>query len=148
MSEFVLDASITISWFFEDEVTAFGDWVLGRLDQDSAVVPAVHWELEVAQAMLKGQRRNRMVRVAPETFQGLLRKLCIRHAVGGRGLDEVMELAAKHQLTSYDAAYLDLALRGNLPVATLDDALEAACRRENVRLLRDEHSPSTQAMFQ
>jgi len=141
VSEFVLDGSTTLSWFFEDEVTAFGDWVLARLASDWAVVPAVLWELEVANGMLKSARRRRPSRLTPETFRELLRSLQIRHAVPGPGLDEVSRLAAKHDLTSYDATYLHLSIRESLPLATHDDALEAAARREGVPLLRQEFEP-------
>jgi predicted nucleic acid-binding protein len=132
----VLDSSITLAWLFEDERTPAADEVLQRVVENGAVAPSL-WRLEVANGLQTAVRRGRidpafrdasiadlqalMVAVDPET-----------HA---RAWADTLELAARHGLTLYDAAYLELARRRRLPLATLDRELRAAADVNGVELL-------------
>lgn len=124
---FLLDCSMTVAWFFEDEVNPYAQAVEDSLAASSAVVP-VHWSLEVANALLMGERRKRTTEAKVTTFLALLQSLpiTIDDETVLRVWQESLSLARTHQLSVYDAAYLELALRRGLPMATLDDALKAA----------------------
>lgn len=129
----VLDASIAASWHFPDERGARANTVLEGLERDSAVVPA-HWWFEIRNVLLVGERRQRATRQDTMDFLAWLIKLPIRSAPFPDG-GEVLALARKHQLTFYDAAYLELALREGLALATLDKQLTAAARAEGISLI-------------
>jgi predicted nucleic acid-binding protein len=133
---FVLDSSITVAWLYREEATKSVDAVFENLIEASAWVPAL-WHLEVANVLRIGIRRKRhaadfrdrvlsdlsefLIHVDPETQ---------RQAWGATA-----RLAERHGLTLYDAAYLELALRRRLPLATLDRDLRAAASNENTLLL-------------
>ena len=125
--EFVLDCSLTVCWFFEDETDAYAESVEDSLGTASAVVPTL-WPLEVANALLMGERRKRATEAKVTTFLGLLKSLPISadDETASRAWQESLQLARTYQLTVYDAAYLELALRRGLPLASLDNKLKAA----------------------
>ena len=134
----VLDGSVTLAWTFEDESDAYADAVLDRLAATRAVVPSL-WPLEVANGLLMGERRRRSTEAQTIKWIAALSALPIDvdgetnvHAWG-----ETLALARGHKLTAYDAAYLELAQRRRLPLATLDRALRAAARDCGVALLGD-----------
>ena len=137
MAGFVLDASVTLPWRFEDEATPWTELLLSRLEQgEEALVPA-HWSLEVANSLLVAQRRKRVTVEQIREFLDDLAALSIRIDPARRP-DEwpaVLALAEYHHLTVYDAAYLELAQRTRFPLATLDGDLRKAARIENVALL-------------
>jgi predicted nucleic acid-binding protein len=124
---FVLDCSLTVAWFFEDEAVAYAQAVEDSFERAFAVVPSV-WSLEVANALLMGERRKRATEAKVTTFLALLRSLPIvtDDETTIRAWQESIRLARTHQLSVYDAAYLELALRRGLPLATLDDRLNTA----------------------
>jgi predicted nucleic acid-binding protein len=124
---FVLDCSLTVAWFFEDEANAYAQAVEDSLVTWSALVPSL-WPLEVANALLVGERRKRATEAKVTTFLGLLKTLPITtdDETASRAWLESIHLARTHLLSVYDAAYLELALRHGLPLATLDDKLKAA----------------------
>jgi predicted nucleic acid-binding protein len=126
---FVLDCSLTVAWFFEDEANAYAVAVEDSLAAASAIVPTL-WPLEVANAVVMGERRNRTTEAKSTTFLGLLKSLPITldDETVIRAWQESIQLARTHQLSVYDAAYLELALRRGLPLASLDDRLKAAAR--------------------
>ena len=126
---FVLDCSLTVAWFFEDEANDYALAVEDSLMGASAIVPA-HWPLEVANAIVMGQRRTRTTEAKATTFLVLLKSLPISldDETAMRAWQESIQLARAHQLSVYDAAYLELALRRGLPLATLDDPLKAAAK--------------------
>jgi predicted nucleic acid-binding protein len=132
---FVLDASVTLTWAFEDEVTPYTDRVLGRLDHDTALVPAI-WPLEIANGALAGERRQRIQPADTSRFSALVQSLPIElddmHLERAVGL--VLDLARAHTLTTYDASYLELAMRAGLPLATQDERLRAAADQVGVPL--------------
>ena len=121
----VVDASIAVAWCFEDESSGVADDVLDTLAAGGeAVAPAI-WPFEVANALLTAERRKR-IKVAQRT--ALLQRVA-RVSVSidpvdlGSVFNQVFSLARQHALTIYDAAYLELALRKGLPLATLDNQL-------------------------
>jgi predicted nucleic acid-binding protein len=130
---FVLDASIAASWCFPDEehTDALAAW--NCLREDDALVP-LHWWFEIRNTMLMGERRNRTTERRTTDFLAELASLRIVEALRPDGLG-ILALARRHRLTFYDAAYLELAKREQLSLATLDDDLAAAARAEGVALV-------------
>ena len=130
---FVIDASVVACWFFPDEThpVASQSWL--RIHDDEAVVPA-HWWFEVRNTMLVGERRGRSTGQRTSFAVERLARMAIRHAPTPPDAN-VFALARKHRLTFYDAAYLELAQREGLALATLDDKLAAAARNEHVSLV-------------
>ena len=133
---FVLDASVVLAWCFDDEWSAAADRVLERLEHEDALAPA-HWPLEVANALRTAQRRDRLGDADLAHVRGLLSALPVEIAPVelSTALWGVLEVARGHDLTAYDAAYLDLALVRGLPLATADARLRAACMDAGVELL-------------
>ncbi len=133
---FVIDASITLAWCFEDESSVDADRVLARLEHEEALAPA-HWPLEVANALRTAERRGRLDASELPRLRALLAALPVEvapvqltTATGG-----VLEAARTYDLTAYDAAYLDLAAIRGLPFATADERLRAACARAGVEFV-------------
>lgn len=132
---FVLDASVAVAWCFEDERDALGDAVLEALREDSALVPAI-WPFEVANALLVAERRGRLTRSDLTRFTQLLASLPIeieRRAAEGI-FDSVLHTAQAQNLSVYDAAYVDLAMRSGLPIASLDERVRVASEAVGVTL--------------
>lgn len=125
--EFVLDNSVTMSWAFSDEADPYAQDVLNALPGATAVVPSI-WPLEAANVLLVGERRGRITRADSTSFVAILDGLSI--GVDGetseRALKDTLDLARAQGLSVYDAAYLELAMRRGLPLATLDGKLKAA----------------------
>ena len=132
---FVLDSSVALSWCFEDEVTEATLRIRERLSTERAVVPSL-WLLEVAHVLLLGARRGRLTAEAAAEFADLLVGLPIDVVEPERDIADLMQLAAEHRLTAYDAAYLQVAAARRLPLATLDATLAEAARSAGVALLR------------
>jgi predicted nucleic acid-binding protein len=134
---FVLDCSVVMAWCFEDESVGYADAVLGALESAEALVPGL-WPLEVANILLVAERRGRLSEAASARFVELLRGLPI--SVDGEGpvraLGSILPLAREQSLSSYDAAYLELAMREGVPLATLDRRLGEAASRSGVQLFR------------
>lgn len=133
---FVIDASITLAWCFEDESSGDADAVLDRLEREPALAPA-HWPLEVANALRTAERRGRIDVTDLPRLQALLAALPVEiapvelsTAIGG-----VLEAARMYELTTYDAAYLHLAAARAVPLATIDVRLRGACARAGVELV-------------
>ena len=133
---FVLDTSVAVSWFFADEESAPGEAIFDRLDDDGAVVPAL-WPLEVANALLAGERRGRSLRAEIADIAEMIGALAI--VLDGpstsRTFGPVLEIAREHELSVYDASYLELAIRRALPLATFDRRLLAAAANAGVELI-------------
>lgn len=133
---FVLDCSMTLAWFFEDESTPVAQRTLERLAEHGAIVPAL-WRLEVANVLAIAERKGRTSHPKSDRFLGLLSGLSIQvdeHAES-RAFDHVLALCRDHAVTSYDATYLDLAIRKGLPLATLDADLKKAAKKLRVELV-------------
>ena len=139
MSRFVLDCSVAMAWCFEDESDGYADAVLDRLDNGTAVVPS-HWPLEVANVLLVAERRGRLKEADSTRFLELLGALPIEvdSETPARAFGAILSLGREHGLSSYDAAYLELAMRESVPVASLDQPLRLAAEGSGVSLLRPE----------
>ncbi len=135
LPEFVLDGSVTMAWYVQDERNDYADAVRDGLDRSQAVVPSL-WPLEVANTVVMGERRKRSTPAQAATWLGFLGVLPI--VVDGettaRAWGETLGLARAHNLSAYDAAYLELAMRRGLPLATLDEKLKAAAAAVGVSL--------------
>jgi len=128
VSRFALDCSMTMAWCFEDEATPYSESVLEALADGEAVVPPI-WTLEVANVLVVGERKKRLLPAQSLRFVELLQSLPITTDPDVRPLGELLGLAREQGLSSYDASYLDLAVRTGLPLASLDGhLLEAADR--------------------
>ncbi|WP_426229422.1 type II toxin-antitoxin system VapC family toxin [Pararhizobium sp. DWP3-4] len=132
----VLDCSATLAFLLEDEQTPAIASVFDGVVQDGAVVPFL-WYLEVANSLSYSVRKKRIPIEARDQLLGYLQKLDITtdeethiHAWAA-----TLKLADLHGLTIYDAAYLELAQRRRLPLATLDKALALAARQSGVTVL-------------
>jgi predicted nucleic acid-binding protein len=133
---FVLDCSIAMAWCFEDEATDFTDSLLESLASQSAKVPSI-WPLEIANVLAIGERKGRTNQAKISQFLRLLDALpiTIDALTGEKAFTDVLTLARTHKLTSYDAAYLELALREGLPLATLDEGLKRVALNLGVNIL-------------
>ena len=132
----VIDSSITLSWYFEDEITEESDAVLSRIGDEGAVVPSL-WRFEVANGLQVAAKRKRISAAFRDQVLARLSELDIVadpesdvHAWSAG-----VRLAERHGLTVYDAAYLELAQRRRLSLATLDTALIRAGRAELVPVI-------------
>ena len=133
---FVLDFSATLPWVFGDEATPECDRLLDELTAgDRAWVPAL-WHLELGNVLLGAQRRNRIDQAGIEAFLAQLAvyDISVDDQTMERAWQKTLDLAIQHRLSTYDAAYLELALRRAIPLATLDTALIAAARTCGVTL--------------
>lgn len=125
--EFVLDASVTFAWLFSSQADAATEALLDRLRGGAALAPQI-WPLEVANVLLVAERRKRIEPAQSARFVTLLQALPIEldPTTGHHATRGALALARAHALSSYDAVYLDLALREGLPLASRDQALVAA----------------------
>jgi predicted nucleic acid-binding protein len=132
----VIDSSMTLAWYFEDERTAASIAVLNQVAEEGAIVPAL-WRLEVLNGLQVAVRRGRIdiaYRDASLTdLQSLV--IAIDPGTNRHAWSATLRLCDRFGLTPYDAAYLELALRRRLPLATLDSELVRAARAESVPLV-------------
>jgi predicted nucleic acid-binding protein len=137
MASFVIDASATLPWCFDDEATAYTEGLLNRCAAGEEVMVASVWPLEITNGLLPAQRRGRVTAEWVEQFlvQILRLRMRVELFTTQQAVRDVRQLAQTHQLTAYDAAYLELALRYNLPLATLDIELKQASFAVGVRLI-------------
>jgi predicted nucleic acid-binding protein len=134
---FVLDCSATLPWIFTDGAAEATDQLLDTLQNGAqARVPAL-WHLELANVLVGAQRRGRIDQAGIEAFLSHLTSYAISVDVEtiARAWTKTLDLAVRHGLSAYDAAYLELALRRDLPLATKDRTLINAARRAGVRLV-------------
>ena len=132
----VLDSSIALAWVYSDEATDAVKHVLSLVTENGAWVPAI-WRLEVANVLEMGVRRGRTdaaFRNAALSDLGFL-PISVDPETDRHAWDATLRLASRNRLTVYDAAYLELAQRRRLPLATLDAELRAAAIAEGVPLL-------------
>lgn len=136
MSEFVLDASLALQWFLEDEADRnYAMAVLASLSEKRAVVPSL-WFYEVGNGLLMAYRRKRILLSQMAEF--LMRLKALPIAASQETTAEILELpglAQTHGLTNYDAAYFALASRSGLPPATTDNLLRRVCTAAGVEIL-------------
>jgi predicted nucleic acid-binding protein len=132
----VLDSSMCLAWCFEDERTPEVLAVREQVIEAGATVPTL-WRYEMANALLMAQRRKRIDEERRTVLLRMLEDFSIEEdqAPEGDPWGAAVRLADLHRLTVYDAAYLELAQRRRLPLATLDEALRIAAGKAAVKLL-------------
>jgi predicted nucleic acid-binding protein len=134
---FILDCSVTITWFFKHEASPETDKLLDTLTgEDAAVVPQ-HWLLEITNVLLAAEASGKKKAAESAEFLALLGKVAIEpdSETGAYAATATIALGRKHQLTSHDAAYLELAMRRGVALATLDRNLRKAAAAEGVPVL-------------
>lgn len=137
MKQIVVDASLALSWCFPDEKTPYSESVLTLLETDTeAVVPSL-WFLEIVNALVVAERRKRITHEQAQEFLNDLDSLGVTVEPTDSSLvfNDVYELTRQHTLTAYDAAYLELAIRKGLPLASLDEPLKKAALASGVKLI-------------
>ena len=132
----VIDASVTAAWILPDETHPVAEECANILTRDDALVPAIWW-FEVRNLLVMAERRQRISHTVTTRALDLLARYPI---VQDHSADEatLMSLARQYQLTVYDAAYLELALRMRAPLATLDRELSAAAVEAGATVLQAE----------
>ncbi len=132
---FVIDNSVVMAWCFEEEGSRYSETVLDCLEKDTALVPAI-WPLELGNALLVAERRKRLDYASVVRFLDLIGILPIRvePETPERMRKEIFSLARDQRLSTYDASYLDLAMRTGLPMATQDHLLCKAAQKCKVSL--------------
>ena len=138
--EFVLDSSVAMPWFFDDEATTDTDELLDQLNSDGRAIVAAHWALEVGNTLLMAERRKRSTVAESSHFLAILDALPIEADQGtiSRASTASMALARAQGLALHDSAYLELAMRRRLLLATLDKQLRAAAKKTGVPCLPKE----------
>ena len=129
----VLDASVTMSWFFPDEASAFSEQVLELLGTQAIWVPAL-WTSECANVLQSATRKSRLGAARRAEIARELAELPVTLDFEPPSIVQLDQLAAAHALSAYDATYLELARRRKLPLATLDLPLRRAARAAGVPL--------------
>jgi predicted nucleic acid-binding protein len=126
-NSFVVDNSVVMSWCFKGQANAYADTVLDSLKAATACVPSV-WPLEVVNVLLAAEHANLISEADSVRFINLLSGLpiFIQHESPERSMTDLLGLARAHELSSYDASYLDLAMKKGHPLATLDQKLRKA----------------------
>jgi predicted nucleic acid-binding protein len=137
VTDFVLDASVALAWCFEDENTPSARQILARLRAEAASVPAT-WPIEVANVLALAERRRRITPADSAEFIAKLEDVAILvdGETSSRAFGRVLDLAREERLTAYDAAYLELAMRLGVPLASKDADLCDAAQRLGVSVLR------------
>ena len=129
----VVDSSVAIAWLFDDEDDPYATAVAKKLPFADPIVPRL-WHLEVANVLLGGERKNRCTQSEITGWLSFLAQLpfVVDSETEERAWSDTINLARRYKLTVYDAAYLELALREGIPLATLDKKLETAARAVGV----------------
>ena len=136
-NQFVVDNSVVMAWCFADEENDYADFVLGSLEDNVAIVPAI-WPLEIGNVLVVAERRQRLSEADSVRFLSLVKNLpiSVEQETPNRMMKEILAIARYHQLSTYDASYLDLAMRMGLPIATLDKALKNAANKVKVPIYK------------
>ena len=122
---FVIDNSVVCGWFLSNQSTGYTDTIARRLLDDTAVAPAL-WPLELANVLKTACKRGAMIASQAREVVEQIDALPIAVDAQPPTVAAVLALALRYDLTSYDAAYLELALRLQCPIATQDAALAEA----------------------
>jgi predicted nucleic acid-binding protein len=130
---FVLDASVTVNWAMRDESSPVADLAFSELSSGTALTPAIWWH-EIRNILVVNERRQRITPADSDQFLSDLLQLDIEVDNDANSVG-VLNLSRRLGLTIYDSAYLALALRERIPLATLDKRLAAAAAAEGIALL-------------
>lgn len=133
---FVIDNSVVMSWCFKDQANPYADSILAKLTEAVAYVPSV-WSLEVVNVLLAAERKKCISEADSVHFISLLSQLpiVVEYESPEKAMKDLLGSARAQSLSSYDASYLDLAMRKGLPLATLDEKLRKAAKSTKVALL-------------
>jgi len=133
---FVIDNSVVMTWCFKDEASQYADDILDILEHCTAIVPSI-WPLEIGNVLLVAERAKRLSEADSIRFIALLSELpiIVDQEPPERMIKEILALAREHKLSTYDASYLDLAMKKGIPIATLDNNLITAARRSDVSIM-------------
>jgi predicted nucleic acid-binding protein len=133
VSTLVIDSSAALSWCFEDEASPRSDALFEQVRDQGAVVPGL-WHLEVANVLLQAEKRGRITAADVTVRLELIAELPIvtDNETTARAWREILALARAEGLTTYDATYLELAIRRGLPLVSRDEALITAAKRSGV----------------
>jgi len=136
VTSFVLDASVTVAWCFDDESTPAAWALLDRMRAAPAYVPVL-WALEIGNILVGAERRRRITQARAVEFLGILGDLDIHvdPDLPGRAFRDILPIARESRITTYDASYLELAMRLGLPLATKDTALARAATALRIKTL-------------
>jgi predicted nucleic acid-binding protein len=139
---FVLDASVTMSWLLKDAAAREGAYPFAVLNSlgvagATAVVP-VTWGLEVANVIARCEAKGQVTEAQSKSFIALLEGVAIEVDADtfSHVLSDTLQLARRYRLSSYDASYLELALREGLSIATLDEDLGHAAGKAGVKIFK------------
>lgn len=135
-SDFVVDNSVVMAWCFDDEADSYADAIQDLLAHNFAFVPSI-WPLAVANVLLVAERKKRITKSASGHFVEMLSQLpiAVDSTEPERVFHDIMSLARQYKLTSYDASYIELAIRKGLPIASLDKAILKAAKDIQVQIL-------------
>jgi predicted nucleic acid-binding protein len=133
LTVFVIDASITVNWAMDDEESAAAQTAFDLLRDGTGHVPSLWW-FETRNSLLLAERRGRLTQAACSAFLAMIGRLKIVMDSAPREAS-LLGLVRQHRLTVYDAAYLELAIRLQVPLATLDRALARAAQSEGIALI-------------
>ena len=132
---FVLDNSVVTGWYLPSQATGYSDAVATRLEVEKALVPAL-WQLELANVLRTACTKGRLTQAQARQILDTLNQLPIEvDTAAAPGQRQLFELAMRYNLSSYDAAYLELAMRHGLPLATQDEQLKLAATAAGVDLV-------------
>jgi predicted nucleic acid-binding protein len=134
---FVADASIGFAWIYPAQASEISEQLLQEMENGSSASVSTLWPLEIANGILVLVRHRRMSASEGESALTHLRQIPVDVDLEAPALalTRIAELARDHDLSTYDAAYLELAIRKELPLATRDEALAKAARRCGIRVL-------------
>jgi predicted nucleic acid-binding protein len=132
-----LDASVAVAWCFEDEKTRFAEIVLDMVSSGTVAFAPAIWPLEVANALLVAERRERISTAQVTALLQRISKLpiVVEPIPTSRAFGQILYVAREYALTEYDASYVELASRAAVPLATLDVKLRRAARSAGITLV-------------
>lgn len=135
-NNFILDASVTLAWFFSDEATPATNQLLDQLLTSTAFVPNI-WPLEVSNILVGAEKRKKVTYANIIQFLDQLEKLNIQidNETSKLAFHDILSLAHSEELTTYDAAYLELAMRKGLSIASKDKLLCKAAKNVGVKVI-------------
>lgn len=135
MARFVVDNSVVVAWGLNEE-SAYADAILRIVPDADVIAPSV-WPVEFGNVLVVAERRKRLTAMEVTRLRDLVAALRISVVPEppGRVLTDVLALARQEKLSTYDASYLDLAIREGVPMATLDAALRDAAIRRGVPVM-------------
>ena len=131
---FVLDNSVVTGWFLEDQASPYTEAIGCKLEEDRAIVPAL-WQLEFVNVLRTACKRKRIIAAQAQQIIEQICGLPIEIDSETAAPAELLALALRYDLSSYDATYLALALRLQLPIATKDGPLRTAAEASGIGIV-------------